>query len=64
MADGESEVEYCQSMNNECDLATNLPNLFNAIVSDYVNIKQSSIYGLTLNVKEDTIEPQINIFSS
>jgi len=64
VANGESEIEYCQSMNNECDLATNLPNLFNAIIADYVNMKQSNIYGLTLDVKEDSIEPQINAFSS
>lgn len=34
-----------QSMNNECDLATNIPKLFNAIMNDYTNIKQSTIYG-------------------
>lgn len=64
VANGESEIEYCQSMNNECDLATNLPNLFNAIISDYVNMKQSNIYGLTLEVKDDNVEGQINAFSS
>lgn len=65
MANGESEIEYCQSMNNECDLATNLPNLFNAIIADYVNMKQSNIYGLTLNVEDEPgMEHQINVFSS
>lgn len=32
-------------MNNDCDLSSNVPMLFNGIMEDYINIKQSFLYG-------------------
>jgi hypothetical protein len=40
------EINVCSPIRNECDLATTIPNLFNAIMTDYVNMKQANIYGL------------------
>ncbi len=65
VSDWSNEIEYCGFMDNECDLATNLPKLFNDIISDYVNMKQTNIYGLIWNFEtEQDIEDQVNIFSS
>ncbi len=50
---------------NDCDLATNIPDLFNGIMNDYVNMKQPNLYGMNANFKEESeIENQINISSS
>jgi hypothetical protein len=48
-------------MNNGCDLATNIPDLFNNIMNDYVNMKQPSLYGLSSNFDgEKSMEDLIN----
>lgn len=65
VTDGAGQIDYCQPMNNDCDLSKNLSTLFNAIISDYVNMKQANIYGLRLNFwEEKDIEHQLNLFSS
>ena len=57
-------IDYCSSMDNDCNLSSKLPELFNMIVSDYVNMKQANIYGLVWNFStEEDMEAQINIFS-
>ena len=51
-------------MDKSCDLASKLPEIFNMIITDYVNMKQSNIYGLIGNFStEKDMEEQINIFS-
>jgi len=51
-------------MSSDCDLSTQLPKLLNGIITDYVNMKQTNIYGLIGNFETDQdIETQINIFS-
>ncbi len=57
--------DLCSPMSNDCDLATNIPNLFNAIITDYVNMKQTNVYGLAWNfTTNQEMEDQINLFSS
>ena len=60
----EAGNNLCNSIGPNCDLATQIPNLYNMIVADYVNMKQSNIYGLSRNASEDDdIEKQVNLFS-
>lgn len=59
------DTNVCSPMRDECDLATTIPNLFNDIITDYVNMKQANIYGLAWIAESDTdIEDQINYFST
>jgi len=54
----------CYPMSDECNLAKNVPNLFDDIMTDYVNMKQANFYGLVWDFKTDEdMEAQINIFS-
>ncbi len=49
----------------DCDLARNIPKLFDGIINDYINMKQPNIYGLTQEfISDSDIEYQINQFSS
>ena len=58
------DINLCAPMRNECDLATTVPQLFNDIITDYVNMKQANIYGLAWLAENDAnIEGQINDFS-
>lgn len=59
------QIDLCtpNSFSNDCDLATNIPKLFNAIMNDYVNMKQPNLYGMNTNIVGDG-ESQINEFSS
>jgi hypothetical protein len=62
--DATNDIDYCTPMSSDCDLATQLPALFNDIITDYVNMKQANIYGLIGNFSTDEeMEAQINIFS-
>lgn len=62
------QIDLCSpnSFSNDCDLATNIPKLFNAIMNDYINMKQPNLYGLSANFATDEtkIIAQINLFSS
>lgn len=61
------QIDLCSpiSFSNDCNLATTIPKLFNAIMNDYVNMKQPNLYGLSANFQTDPdIISQINIFSS
>ncbi len=42
------------SMDNSCNLSKNMPDLFNGILNDYVNIKQSSLYGDIVNYQDES----------
>ena len=65
LVDSDNEVDYCIPMTDECNLAKHIPELMNDIMSDYVNMKQSNVYGLVGKFKDDTeIDKQINLFSS
>lgn len=60
----EAGNNLCDSIGPNCDLATQIPNLYNMIVADYVNMKQSNIYGLSQNATlDDDIKAQVNRFS-
>lgn len=60
----ENSRDLCNPMTNDCTLAKHIPNLFNSIMTDYVNIKQSNIYGLAWNFTDDaTMQDQIKNFS-
>jgi len=51
-------------MDNDCNLSKNIPNLFNGIMNDYVNIKQSNLYGLIADYTDDNgLETQVNTYS-
>ena len=66
-SDGSFSTDLCSpgSMGNDCDLATNVPNLFNGIMNDYVNMKQADLYALSSDSKDDPDwTHQINVFSS
>jgi len=45
--------DLCNPMNNDCNLSKTIPNLFNDIMNDYVNIKQASLYGLIGDYTDD-----------
>ena len=56
--------DLCTPMSNDCDIATLVPNLFDDIIMDYVNMKQANFYGLIWNFTGDAwMESQINTFS-
>ncbi|MCX6824490.1 MAG: hypothetical protein NT085_05195 [candidate division SR1 bacterium] len=60
-------IDLCNpsSFDNDCDLSVNIPNLFNSIMNDYVNMKQPNLYGMIAESdKDDDMKNQINIFSS
>ncbi|MEI6775133.1 MAG: hypothetical protein WCL18_10610 [bacterium] len=63
-----SQIDLCSpgSFQNDCDLSVNIPKLFNAIMNDYVNMKQPNLYGVTTNFGNDETKmiEQINVFSS
>ena len=60
----EKKIDYCSSLDTDCDLASKLPELFNMIITDYVNMKQANIYGLIGNFStEKDMTDQINVFS-
>lgn len=64
ISEDENKIDYCSSLDTDCDLASKLPELFNMIITDYVNMKQANIYGLVWNPSsEDDMEKQANIFS-
>lgn len=61
------QIDLCDpsSFQNDCDLSTNIPKLFNAIMNDYVNMKQPNLYGLSADFQTDPdIIRQVNLFSS
>ena len=61
----ENQKNLCSSFGSNCNLAKEIPNLYNMIIADYVNMKQSNIYGLSRNAStDDEIEKQVNLFSS
>ncbi len=49
-------------MSNDCDLASNVPMLFNSIMEDYINIKQAGLYGYLDNYTGD--DAMINEYST
>lgn len=63
-----SQIDLCStgSFQNDCDLSVNIPKLFNAIMNDYINMKQPNLYGMTTNFGNDETKmiEQINVFSS
>jgi len=62
--DGKKARNMCDLMSDECNLAKHIPNLFDDIMTDYVNIKQANLYGLIGKFDtEDDMKAQINIFS-
>ncbi|MFA6256147.1 MAG: hypothetical protein WC606_03090 [Candidatus Absconditabacterales bacterium] len=48
-------VDLCSSasFSNDCDLSKNIPKLFNSIMNDYINIKQSGLYGSIVSYKSE-----------
>lgn len=61
----QDENNICSSFQPNCDLSQHIPNLYNMIITDYVNMKQSHIYGISRNARTDEeIEKQANLFSS
>lgn len=60
----DKDNDYCNPplvLSNDCKLSKTVPNLFNDIINDYVNMKQATLYGLTRDFKDDTeIESMIN----
>lgn len=58
------DYDLCDPMDNDCDIATLVPDLFDGIIMDYVNMKQANFYGLIWDFTGDAwMESQINIFS-
>jgi len=52
-------------MDNDCDLASNVPMLFNSIMEDYINIKQAGLYGyLAHYTSDDELHTMINEYST
>jgi hypothetical protein len=57
--------DFCSPLGSNCNLAKHIPDLYNKIITDYVNMKQSNIYGLFRNAStDDEIENQVNVFST
>ncbi|MFA5748155.1 MAG: hypothetical protein WC872_03530 [Candidatus Absconditabacterales bacterium] len=51
-------------MQNDCDIPKLTSKLFNDLINDYVNVKQTSIYGLMFNAdKDEDYYKQIDSFS-
>jgi len=60
------DIDLCDPLSNDCDLSVNIPNLFNGIINDYVNMKQPNLYGFIAEFDwdDEQMKDQINIFSS
>jgi len=62
------QINLCSqqsSLSNDCDLATNIPDLFNNIMNDYFNMKQWSLYWLLFPFTSDEeLKTQVNWFSN
>ncbi len=62
------QTDLCDTtaFDNDCDLSVNIPKLFNAIINDYINMKQPNVYGMIANISSDEQKMinQINLYSS
>lgn len=63
----QTQADYCnpKAFSNDCDLSSNLPKILNAILNDYVNMKQPQLYGMTSDFagKDEIMIEQVNSFS-
>ena len=59
-------IDLCRaSSRNDCQIQKHFPRILNQILNDYVNIKQSTIYGAVISWDTDQIiQSQANLFSS
>lgn len=55
--------DYNQSDMNGCDYSKQLPKLFDEIINDYFDVKQSDLYGVDTLKEEETNEDMANNFS-